>query len=200
MSTSPDADHHAAYHHKDLRTALVDAGLTLLAQSGADALSLRAVARHAGVSAMAPYRHYPNKEALLAAVATRGFEGLRDALRLADDAAPPDEALTAQAVAYVRYALDNPALFRLMFGPRTDHPHPSLMVTGESAYAVLEARVAATTPPSQDRAARALGYWAMVHGLASLFLDGQLRDKIQASEAEITRRVTETMAAPLFAK
>lgn len=154
---------------------------------------MRAVARRAGVSATAPYRHYPDKEALLAAVAARGFDGLRGALRAADEAAPAGQALVAQAVAYVRYALENPALFRLMFGPKRLGAHPELAAAGEAAYAVLAARVAAEAPADADRDARALGCWSLVHGLASLFLDGRIGDKTAAPDGDVTRRVAEAM-------
>ena len=181
------------YHHGQLRTALVTAALNLLADDGVDAVSLRAVARRCGVSAMAPYRHYPDKEALLAAVAVQGFDGLRDVLRAADDAATTGQALVAQAVAYVRYALDNPALFRLMFGPKRLGVHPELAEAGTAAYGVLAARVAAVTPADADRDARALGCWSLVHGLASLFLDGRISDKTGAPDGDVTRRVAEAM-------
>ena len=187
-----------SYHHGELRLALVEAALALLAEGGAEALSLRGVARRAGVSAMAPYRHYPDKEALLAAVAAVGFDGLRDVLRRADAAAMPEAALVAQAVAYVRYAEENPALFRLMFGPPRAGAHPALQAAGETAYAVLAARVAAQGPVDADRDARALGCWSLVHGLASLLLDGRLGDKTTAPRDDLTRRVAEAMltAAP----
>ena len=181
------------YHHGELRTALVGAALDLLAEDGADAVSLRAVARRAGVSAMAPYRHYPDKEALLAAVAVQGFDGLRDALRAVDDAAPAGQALVEQAVAYVRYALENPALFRLMFGPKRLGTHPELTAAGEAAYAVLAARVAAEAAADADRDALALGCWSMVHGLASLFLDGRISDKTGALSDDVTRGVAAAM-------
>ena len=182
-----------SYHHGELRTALVDAALDLLAEDGADAVSLRAVARRVGVSAMAPYRHYSDKEALLAAVAVRGFEGLRKVLRVADDAAPAGQALVEQAVAYVRYALEHPALFRLMFGPKRLAKLSELTIAGETAYAVLAARVAAEMPANTDRDARALGCWSLVHGLASLFLDGRMSDKTTAAGDDMTRRVAEIM-------
>ncbi len=183
------------YHRGDLRRALVTAALDLLRQDGAEAISLRAVARQAGVSAMAPYRHYPDKEALLAAVAALGFERFREALATADAAAPPGQALVAQAQAYVRFAMDNPALFRLMFGPMHLGLHPALCEAGDAAYAVLADRVAAETPAAADRGARALGCWSMVHGLAMLLLDGRVRDKMPASTDDVTRRVAEVMLA-----
>ena len=193
MSTSPKRE----YHHADLRAALIEAALDLLAREGADSLSLRAVARQAGVSAMAPYRHYADKEALLAAVAGFGFSGLRAALLAADAGAPPGGALIEQAVAYVRYALDNPALFRLMFGPRRVFVHPELLAAGQTAFAVLAGRVSAETPATEQRENRALACWSLVHGLASLFLDGRITDKrTPAEEDAMTRRVAGALLAP----
>ena len=179
-----------SYHHGELRTALLGAALAVLAPEGAQAAARRAGARRAGVSAMAPYRHYPDKEALLAAVATHGFDGLRDRLRQADAGAAAGQALVAQAVAYVRYAIDKPALFRLMFGLKCLGAHPDVMAAGEAAHGVLAARVAAELPADADRQACTLGCWSMVHGLALLFLDG-LADKAAADE--LTRRVAQAM-------
>ncbi len=181
------------YHHGELGTALVGAALALLAEGGIDALSLREVARRAGVSAMAPYRHYADKEALLAAVAEHGFVGLGAALREADAAASPERALVSQASAYVRYALAHPALFRLMFGPKRSAVHPGLMAAGDAAYAVLAERVASQTATDADREARVIGCWSLVHGLASLFLDGQIHDRVAAADDDLMRRVAEAM-------
>ncbi len=190
MSTSRSG----GYHHGELRAALFDAAVALLAEDGADALSLRAVARRAGVSAMAPYRHYPDKGALLAALVAHGFGGLCDALREADEGAAPGQALVGQAVAYVRFARANPALFRLMFGPkRMAAAHPELTAAGDATYRVLSDRVAADAPPDRDREALAVGCWALVHGLAGLFLDGQISDRIDAPDDVAARRVAEVM-------
>ena len=191
MSTSVER----GYHHGELRTALVGAALELLAEAGADALSLRAVARRAGVSAMAPYRHYADKEALLAAVAAHGFGGLREVLAAADR---EPAALVAQAVAYVRYALQHAALFRLMFGARRLDVSPELTVARDAAYAVLADRVAAETPVQRDREARVLGCWSLVHGLALLFLDGRIGEKTETPAGEVTRRVAEAMLRPVL--
>ncbi len=173
-----------------LPARLVTCALELLAQDGTDAISLRAVARAAGVSAMAPYRHFPDKEALLASVAARGFERLRAALRTADDVAPADDKLVSLAVAYVSFAVQNPALFRLMFGPPRAGSHPELGDAGQSAFSVLAERVAAEADPA-SRHALTLGCWALVHGLASLFLDGQLHEP--ASAPDLARDIARAM-------
>jgi AcrR family transcriptional regulator len=162
-----------AYHHGDLPAALIAAARELLAQDGTEALSLRAVARRAGVSAMAPYRHFPDKEALLAAVAAEGFRDFAAALEAADRSAPPGRALLEQGVAYVRFACAQPALFRLMFGPPRQGAHPALKRDEAQAYGVLATRVAAETA-APLRQSRTLACWSVVHGLASLIIDGQI--------------------------
>lgn len=154
-----------SYHHGDLRAALVGAAIEALERGEAE-ISLRGVAKAAGVSAMAPYRHFPDKQALLAAVAGEGFARLRDRLRGADDHPDPARALVAQGLAYVDFARAHPALVRLMFQCAADDPVPG----GDSAYAVLVERVAALVP-DEARDGAALLCWATVHGLATLAND-----------------------------
>ena len=155
------------------------AGLAILAEGGDPAaLSLREAARRAGVSAMAPYRHFPDKEALLAAVAAIGFERLAARLKAADTDATAGAALVAQGLAYVGFALAEPALFRLMFGAALAKAGAGKSAEGATAFAVMAERVGRVTPPA-DRAIAALHCWAIVHGLACLALDGQIdRDPI----------------------
>ncbi|WP_448662680.1 TetR/AcrR family transcriptional regulator [Sphingomonas sp. CJ20] len=145
---------------------LIAAALALL-DSGEE-FSLRSVARAAGVSAMAPYRHFADKDALLGAVAAHGFDELRDTLREADAAPDPRTALLAQGMAYVRFALGRPALFRLMFGGAASGPPPS----EDTAYGVLARRMADLLP--DDAQTGSMTCWATVHGLATLALDGRL--------------------------
>ncbi|MFC3998391.1 TetR/AcrR family transcriptional regulator [Nocardiopsis sediminis] len=173
-----------SYHHGDLRAALLRSALHLLDADGVDALSLRAVARHAGVSPNAPYRHYRDKEALLAALAAHGFTELAarigdasaDTERDGGTAGPADLASTIapMARATVRYALDHPGLFHLMFG----HPcvgRPEVTAASDAAQAVVTARIAGFAAP-EDREALKIGIWALVHGLSLLLLDGRLGD------------------------
>src|SRR6201997_2674796 len=105
----------APYHHGDLRSALVRAAMELLEEGGEAELSLRAVARRAGVSPAAPYRHYADREALVSAVAAVGYRELAERLGAAHPAPSTRDQLADVAVAYVRFALDRPALFRIMF-------------------------------------------------------------------------------------
>ncbi len=173
------------YHHGDLRETLVAAGLSILEEGGdASALGLREAARRAGVSAMAPYRHFPDKDALLAAVAAVGFERLRAALEAADreggGAAAKREALYAQGEAYVAFACTQPGLFRLMFAARSGGSRPhGLCEASAAAYAVLSERVA-TMVPAAVAAEEALRSWALVHGIASLVIDGMVGEAVRA--------------------
>lgn len=156
------------YHHGDLRTALLEAGEALLDEGGDGALSLREAARRAGVSAPAAYRHFPDKDALLAALAARGFGAFGAALQAAA-ASTPAAPLDAMGVAYVDFALARPARFRLMFGPL------SARMRGRDAAldAAREAAFAALSGVAGSRSA-SLRAWGLVHGLAMLLLDGAL--------------------------
>src|ERR1700716_351231 len=108
------------YHHGNLRPALVRAAMELLEEGGEAALSLRAVARRAGVSPAAPYRHFPDREALVSAVAAQGYRELAERLAAAHPAPATPEDLADVAVAYVQFALAHPALFRAMFSQPCD--------------------------------------------------------------------------------
>ena len=143
---------------------------------------------------MAPYRHFPDKEALLAAVAADGFREFRSSLEAADRSVPPNRALLEQGVAYVRFACDQPALFRLMFEPPRHLPHPSLRHDQEQSYSVLAARVAAETAPPL-RQSRTLACWSVVHGLASLIIDGQIDTSGTTPEA-LARMVAVALLQP----
>ena len=173
------ADDRRNYHHGDLRAALVQAGLRLLEERQGDDISLREVARTVGVSATAVYRHFPDKAALLRALAA---EGLADLARAQQDAfaraGGGKAGFFATGRAYVRFALDNPALFRLIF---SNPPEQDLM-TGEpdkvpEAFRMLLENAALQAPPDASADAvrlAALDAWAKVHGLAVLMLDGQI--------------------------
>ncbi|WP_426015163.1 TetR/AcrR family transcriptional regulator [Caulobacter sp. DWR2-3-1b2] len=182
----------APYHHGDLRAALIAAAETLLTRMGPSELSLRGVAREAGVSAMAPYRHFADKDALLAAVAGDGFRQFETRLNQATSAAPNARAgLIAQGVAYVRFAHDQPALFRLMFGPLITKAVALEHLDRDSAPALdaLRGAVAAAYPQA-DTARRddlVLTCWSLVHGLAGLIVDGRLPASAEVAEAMAAR-------------
>ena len=162
----------ATYHHGDLRTALVSAAEGLLA-SGAT-LSLRAVAKAAGVSHAAPYHHFANLDALLAAVATRGFHDLAADMEAAHPGVDTAARLVGHFTAYVAFALARPAAFRLMFSPLLQHKadHPALQAAADGAFEVL--RKAAHAHVAEGADELALAGWSLAHGLASLAIDGAL--------------------------
>jgi AcrR family transcriptional regulator len=155
----------STYHHGALRHALIAAARTLLDEGGANAVGLRETARRVGVSATATYRHFRDKDSLLAAVAAEGFRAFGTAL---DDAARGSQSLSAMGRAYVEFALANPGLFRLMFGAqiRERAKFPELTEAADAAFERLKA--AATTEGG------AVAAWSLVHGLSHLLLDGML--------------------------
>jgi AcrR family transcriptional regulator len=173
--TTPEDSRKAAQGARSLETRLVAAARRLLETQGLEAATLRATARAAGVSHMAPYRHFADKDALLAAVAEQGFRELAQSMGKAGTDA---SARLAIGVAYVVFALENPALYRLMFGanlvPRDRFP--GLVAAGARAFEkCLTAAGAAAPGPGETPAAApasAIALWALVHGLANLSLDG----------------------------
>jgi AcrR family transcriptional regulator len=165
----------APYHHGDLSTALLSAALELLEESGEAALSLRAVARRAGVSAAAPYRHYADREALVSAVAVVGYRQLAECLSEAHPAPSSPDELASVAIAYVQFALERPALFRIMFGEACDRDNDG-RVAATAAVAEYVRGIVERTFPAGDADALATAIWALVHGLAFLHLDGKLDD------------------------
>ncbi|WP_165782336.1 TetR/AcrR family transcriptional regulator [Solilutibacter silvestris] len=184
------------YHHGDLRRALLMAARQLVDQGGTSALTLRAAAQHAGVSPAAPYRHFEDRDALLAAVLAEGFRELASTTEAARVAATtPIDSYLAVGRAYLQFAAGHPQLYSLMFGPECNKlQHPDLLDAGQEAFAVVlrtarecvEAGMAGTH--SADDVA--LAGWSVVHGLASLQGDGVL--------GRITQRPLPDVAQALF--
>ncbi|MGB3298966.1 MAG: TetR/AcrR family transcriptional regulator [Phormidesmis sp.] len=181
------------YHHGDLRQALLKSALDILKAKDVQGLSLREVARQAGVSHTAPYRHFADKAALLAAVAEEGFVEFDQYLSAAVDKAQADpiESLKATGEAYVRYALEHPTHFRVMFAHFPTHlvPDDPLVVTAEGTFQLLvniiSSGQAAGVIKAGDPKLLATGRWALVHGLSMLLLDGMLLNPMAAcSEGE----------------
>ena len=169
------------YHHGNLRAVLIEAALALIQESGYQAFTLREVARRAGVSHSAPYRHFPDKESLLASVAEEGFHAL-SAASVAHMSGDSDvlQRLQRCGEAYLHFAASHPAHFRVMFGAALacEGRYPGLQRAGEAAFAVLldaiEACRLARLLRDGDAQTLALTAWALVHGLAMLWLDGHL--------------------------
>ncbi len=164
------------YHHGDLRDALIAEGLCLLDSRDAESLSLREVARGVGVSATSVYRHFPDKQALMTALALEGLTRLGAAQRAAAEAAGGGKAGFAETGrAYVRFALANPALFRLIFASPALAPQKAAGGMHSEASTLLLANAAAAAAQDGGEAGiRAIQAWAVVHGLAMLMLDGQI--------------------------
>lgn len=168
-----------SYHHGNLRAELLDTALKQLHEVGVETLSLRALARNVGVSQTAPYRHFADKNELLAALATRGYQDLLSALRLAGEETDdcPRQRLIAFAHAYVEYATNNPDLFKLMFGPtlQPTEKYPELRDASRQTYGLVQEILGHGIERGifrdQDIAYLANAAWAGIHGLATLRVD-----------------------------
>jgi AcrR family transcriptional regulator len=189
-----------AYHHGDLKNALLDTALEQIARNGVRALSLRDVARRAGVSHTASYRHFPSKESLLAAIAEQGFRRLGDSMRTAmlAHANDPVAALQASGVAYVEFGVSYPDHLQIMVGGHIAHEadYPALVTASKEAYELLTSIVREGLRSGglrgSDERSIALAAWAIVHGLAQLIAGGRLRakDKRLPAPRELALAVT----------
>jgi AcrR family transcriptional regulator len=161
----------APYHHGDLRSALLAAAAEVLEKEELSSLSLREVARRAGVSHNAPYRHFPDRESLLAALAAQGFGMLADAQREAANA----EGLRGMGEAYVRFALAHPQRFQLMFGGAVQiSRHPELREVATRTFEGLSGALADRAAGARGASDASVAAWALVHGLAHLLMDERI--------------------------
>lgn len=191
----------APYHHGDLRRALIDTALAMVAEEGAWNFTVREVARRAGVSHAAPYNHFTDKTALLAEVAARGFRALRGALESASRRPrSARQALLGIGAAYVRFGAEHPAHYRLMFGPELAEKqrHPVLQEASDATFAVLTAALERGQAAGEVRRGtvrdQALAAWAQVHGLTTLLIDRRLSFLgLSITEAERHARVAGTV-------
>ena len=171
MSTSGSASSQHRYHHGNLRRALIDAAVEMLEQG--ESFSLRAVARSAGVSQTAPYRHFSDRAKLESAVAAQGFQALGEELFLGQQGPTTPEDLADFAVGYVHFALERPRMFRLMFGSECDDQNDERVQAAAFLQVTLTDKLRAIYPDaSVDKLA--VGLWSTAHGLAFLHLDGKL--------------------------
>jgi AcrR family transcriptional regulator len=171
----------AGYHHGDLRRTLIDASVAVITTDGLDALTLRTLAMKAGVSSGAPYHHFADRADLLAAIAQAGFELLGQAMVDARDAAAPDPSaqLAAMGQAYVTFALTHAGHFRVMFrGEAKAMQVEGLSATSQRTFdllvEIIQACQRAGNAPTGDPQPLVLTAWSVVHGLATLWLDGSL--------------------------
>ncbi|XSG76209.1 TetR/AcrR family transcriptional regulator [Herpetosiphon llansteffanensis] len=180
------------YHHGDLRQALLAIAKQQLTSHGFEALSLRAISREAGVSHAAAYRHFPNKEALVAALACAGFEQLQAFVEteVIKYGADPREQFFQCGIAYVKFALHNAPLFRVMFGVSgVDRLHyPATHAAAQASFGVLVGTIqrgqAAGLIGAGEPRQLAFTAWAAVHGLATLALQDQITSQQGVIDSE----------------
>ncbi|MFD6278540.1 TetR/AcrR family transcriptional regulator [Streptomyces sp. NPDC060209] len=180
------------YHHGDLRRTLLTAALDVIAQDGPDALSLRDLARRAGVSHAAPAHHFKDRTGLLTAVAAEGYTLFADALTDAPD-------LRERGVAYVRFAAGHPAHFQVMFRPELHRPDdPGLIAAKARATEALRAGVSGLpdTARGEDDRLAGIAAWSLAHGFATLLLSGNLDAPVGDRDPEDVFRVLAGLLFP----
>jgi AcrR family transcriptional regulator len=169
------------YHHGDLRAALLDKAGGMLEAEGAEAISLRALARAVGVTATALYNHFNNKDDLLATLAAQGFRDLTASQSAILSGSPDDpDAVLALGLDYLRFAVARPELYRLMFGAgmRKRAQEPEVAAAKHASFDPLKAALAERLSGADPAACEiaAVVAWAFVHGYANLLIDGSLHD------------------------
>lgn len=165
-----------AYHHGDLKNALIQTGLGIIEKEGVKALTLRRVARETRVSHAAPYRHYKNKESLLVDLAVAGFDRLSEQFEevLAGFDGGPAEKAACLGKAYIRFAVEHPHLYSLMFGDhiKAKTRHPGFFQAYDRMYKMfLDIVQQAASRPAADAAITVITVWAAVHGYVTFILD-----------------------------
>ena len=207
MERHTDRQKPRAYHHGDLHDALIQAGLDLLAEGGAEALDLRKVARRAGVSHAAPYRHFVDKQALVAAINEEGFRQLAEQIQatLRDAPDEPFERVLGVALAYVRFAQAHPWLMREMFSGLTieRETYASLQAASKTVYRLYTDVIRRGQELGKivdgDPAALAGVLWSVLHGLAMLIIEQQMRPYADGPEGpeRVTRYTIEVLYSGL---
>ncbi|MBI5928731.1 MAG: TetR/AcrR family transcriptional regulator [Chloroflexi bacterium] len=174
------------YHHGDLKNALIQAGLAILSQEGVQALSLRKVAKHAGVSHAAPYSHFTDKQALIAAIATEGYKKLYEQVSAVavHYQADPRSQLIETAWAYVQFAIDTPDHFKITFSGivEREHDYPDYVEQAQKNFAliveVIESCQRQNILQQGDSELLMVSIWSGLHGLIHLLLGNQLPSKL----------------------
>src|SRR5215467_8602687 len=178
------------YHHGDLRPALLRAAVEAIRHAGPAAMSLREVARRAGVSHAAAAYHFGDKAGLLTAVAAQGYRMLTEELQKAQGAR---RGFLEVGVAYVRFAVSHRAHFEVMYRPELYRPDDAEVGEARAAAAV---HLYGTASPDAGRLAAGAAAWSLVHGLATLWLNGALPQQLGSDPEEITRLVARYLAIP----
>jgi AcrR family transcriptional regulator len=181
------------YHHGNLKEALIQAALDLIAQKGPAGFTFAEAARSAGVSPAAPYRHFRDRDELLASIAQQGFELFEKQLSAAWDDGRPDTfaAFSRVGKAYLTFAREHPAYYSAMFESGVPvQDNPALLIASERAFAIIRAaaeRLIALAPPNVPRPPAmmmALHIWSLSHGIASLFGRGDAASRKLPMSAE----------------
>jgi AcrR family transcriptional regulator len=169
------------YHHGDLRRAVIETALDMLAEEKGWQFTLREVARRAGVSHAAPYKHFPDRAALLSELAMIGFDRLRDSLSAAKPMAPETlrDEIAPVARAYVAFGTENPALYRLMFSAGEEkvagvHLNERALAVFDVALEILRRGQAAGRIRKRLIEGQAAAWWGLIHGMTMLAIDGLL--------------------------
>lgn len=197
----PPSSKQGNYHHGDLRRAVIDTALQLIAAQGIESLTLREIARRVGVSRMAPYRHFENKGVLLAVLAQEGFQAMYVHLQSALNEASthPLARLQAIGVAYIFYAVENPVHYRVMFdsslSDRTIYPflYQTAVKNFECLVQVLIECQQAELIRAGDPKELAQIHWSLVHGLSMLLIDRQFVTMGHAPIAELANSALTTL-------
>jgi AcrR family transcriptional regulator len=170
------------YHHGDLKNALIAAGIEILAQEGAHALSLRKVAQKAGVSHAAPYAHFADKQALIAAISTAGYQKVQARVErvLHEDGNDPVQLLVRTGWEYVQFALTEPEHFKITFSGvvEKEKDYPALVEAAQKSFGLLTQVVAKCQEAGVLRPGptdlTAVSVWGAIHGFVTLSLEGQV--------------------------
>ena len=197
----PHSSKPGSYHHGDLRQAVIDSALQLIAERDIQSLTLREIAKRVGVSPMAPYRHFKNKAVLLAVLAQEGFQALYEHIQMAltKAASDPLDRLQAFGVAYILYAVENPVHYRVMFDSSLSNRtvYPPLYQTALKSFefcvqVLIECQQAGLIKPGDPKEIAQIN-WSMCHGLSMLLIDHQLSTMGHAPVKELANSAWKTL-------
>ncbi len=197
-----------SYHHGDLRHGIIEEAKIWIETKDISSLSLRGIARRLGVSHNAPYRHFADKESLLAAIAEMGFIKLRQWLQqvVEENTLTPEAGIKALGVKYIEYAVSHPAYYRVMYSAylSDSQKYSSLEKAAEESFTILIETIAQGQKVGVIRLgdARELAYvcWSLVHGVSMLYLDRQLRSSQMESVEKLAKLATAMMLEGLELK
>lgn len=181
-----------SYHHGDLRNALVEVARHSLAQG--QSFSLRALASSIGVSATACYRHFKDKRALITAVATQGFSELTTEITNEEQQIASDDELWRLAARYVEWAMENKAVFSLMFSQETDSDDPALCHAATRLQSLFD-EICDTWMPQHSTEESKRGIWCLVHGMSVLMSDAKIINNSTDDRREWVKNTWNTMVA-----